>query len=147
MTTNVLTLAGAGLTNSTTNSAAAIDIPEDGFLMGVGCVLLNETNYTPVTIEAEVIKAQLNFVSTAQFLSNDSRGVIASIVAMSLFLTTGGSHLFANLYVQLGDGIKVAGGERIFAHTLATAGPVPGFEFQVMFSSGKTVTRRSARRR
>ena len=134
MSTTVLTLAGTGTTGIATNAVAAIDIPQDGVLVGCDMEIHSNSDYTPVTVTHELIQAQLNFISTAQFLVNDGRGALCTIAASAIFLTTGTIALFANKYTVFGDGIPVAGGERIFVHTFATTGPVPVFEFNVMYA-------------
>ena len=144
--TTVLTMSGNGATNATTNAVAAIDVPQDGILLGVDMSLSFATNFTPVSAAREVIRAELSFISTNQFDVNDRRGALAEIAAAAIFLTSGATALQANKYVMFGDGIRVAGGERLYVHTLATDGPSCLFSFMIMFRAGRRIGRRSARR-
>ena len=144
--TTVLSMSGTGATNSTANAVAAIDIPQDGVLLSALFSMNNNLNFTPVSGAHDRIAAELSFISTNQFGVNDRRGTIATIRTGAVWLTSGGASMSVNQWVQFGDGILVAGGERIYVHTFASDGPQCLFDFQIYFRVGRRIGRRSARR-
>ena len=144
--TTILTMAGAGTTNTASNAVAAMDIPADGFLLGAQLTIYNAADFTPVSAVHERIGAELSFISTNQFGVNDRRGALAEIRAAMILLTNGAAKMSENLMAIFGDGIKVAGGERLYVHTTASDGPVPSFTIMIMFKPGRSIGRRSARR-
>lgn len=127
-------------TGGSQDSLAMIDIPQDGFIVGVdwdaNCVLDAEENYA----------AELSFIASNQLTTNDVRGRISSISAQAAEITAVG-HNFASIQKHLGSfDIAVSGGERIFIHVVATAGVTSVTRCGLIVDLG-TTTRRSARRR
>lgn len=137
---DVLGMLGLG-TGGTQDAIAMIDIPQDGFIIGIdwdcNAVLDAEENYA----------AELSFIATAQLLQNDVRGRISSISGQGVEITAVG-HTFTSMQKWLGSfDISVSGGERLFLHVIATAGVTSITRCNLFIDFGGTVTRRSTRRR
>lgn len=123
------------------NASAQIDIPQDGFILGVdwdGYALLNASD--------EMIIAEFSFIATHQTTSNDVRGRISSISAAMHLLTSGSNVNDLQKYVDLKE-LAVSGGERVYIHLNATAGVVSSIRLNLHFEMTGGSTRRSARRR
>lgn len=123
---------------ATQDNAAAIDIPDDGFLlsayMSIEAVLNADT---------ERALASLEFGSVSSYNSNDSRSLLAFIMAKIGILTSGGGSNVAFERYDYGDpGIKVFGGERLYLHTAVTGGTLTGARAVLLFNFGTFVSRR-----
>ncbi len=137
---DVIGLYGA-FTGGTENALGMIDIPQDGFIIGVDWDLRADLD-----ADGELIEAELSFIATNQLATNDARGRISSVSAMVTVLTAVGGHT-VGLQKWLGSfDISVSGGERIFLHTNGSAG-VTGSVRCNMYVDQPGSTRRSARRR
>lgn len=127
-------------TGGAENAAANIDIPEDGMITGV------EWSAAPaLNADGEEFAAELSFIATGQFSTNDSRGQISVVRARLGLLTSGASATGLDRFTPMD--LAVSGGERIYLHLTATAGVVSSVELIIHFEPGSTRTRRSARRR
>ena len=144
MTLQILQLTGTGAANATTDGVAALDIPEDGLIMGVDWDIWAEAE----AATAVLLKAQLSFLATNQFDTNDARGPISNIYMKRVITTSGASMASTSKWVSMPTPLQVAGGERIFVHTDSSAATwTVGFAALVHFQPGKTRVRRSQRRR
>jgi len=130
-----------GFTGGTENALAMIDIPQDGFIIGIDWDLRADLD-----ADGELIEAELSFIATNQLATNDVRGRISSISSMVTVLTAVGGHT-ASLQKWLGSfDISVAGGERLFLHTNGSAGVTGTVRCNVYLDQPGS-QRRSARRR
>ena len=130
--------AGAG---GTENAVAQIDIPQDGFMLGLdwdGYALLNAVN--------EKFGAELSFIATNQLSTNDVRGRISSVSAGIHILTSGIGTVWIQKYVDLKE-LVVSGGERLYIHMDSTGGVISELRCNLHFEMSGGSTRRSARRR
>lgn len=129
---------GAG---GTEDAIAQIDIPQDGFMLGIdwdAYALLNAVN--------ETFNAELSFIATNLLGTNDVRGRISSISAGTHVLTSGIGIITIQKYVDVKE-ITVSGGERLYIHLLATGGVISEVRCNLHFEMSGGPTRRSARRR
>lgn len=102
----------------TQDSAATIDVPDDGFLVGIHAMLDGTLN-----AHAESCSMQLSFGSTSAFTTNDSRQVIYNLKSHMGLLSSGAMNTAVNDSFMLPDpGIEVFGGERVHLHTEASGG-------------------------
>lgn len=130
-------------TTATTDAAAQLDIPEDGDIVAIH----GEMVASDLDTDADRIEAELSFLSTSQFTTNDARGSIAALRLMGTVETlVGVATPRAALDIALGDGIPVAAGERLYIHVSASAGVNPRISFHV-YIAHRAVTRRRGRLR
>ena len=138
--TDVIGLTGA-ITGDTQDAVAMIDIPQDGFIIGIDWDVRLDMD-----ADGEFFEAELSFIATNQLTTNDVRGRLSSVSAMATVLTAVGQ-FNTGLQKWLGSfDIAVSGGERIFMHFLSSTG-VGGRARCNMYVDLGTTTRRSARRR
>ncbi len=131
----------AAFTGGTEDGAAQIDIPQDGFLLGVDW----DVN-AAIDADDEAVAVELSFIATNQLAQNDVRGRISSVSAIGAVLTAVGiNSVSIQKYVDLHE-IVVSGGERLFLHGINGAGVVVLARCNLIFEM-PTGTRRSARRR
>jgi len=138
--TDVIGMTGT-ITGGTQDAIAMIDIPQDGFIIGIDW----DVN-ADLDADLEVVFCELSFIATNQRFTNDVRGRLSSISCRSAVLTAVG---VSNVSLQKWLGsfdLAVAGGERIFLHSDSTAG-VAGVVRCNLYADLGTTTRRSARRR
>jgi len=140
MSVEVIGLFAAG-TGGTQDALAQVDVPQDGFLLG-----LDWDAYAIFDANNESLAVELSFIATNQLLTNDVRGRISSISAFNQLLTSGIGVISVQKYVDLQE-ITVAGGERLYLHLLAVAGVVSTVRCNLHFEMRGGSTRRSARRR
>ncbi len=136
---DVIGMFGA-ITGGTQDSIAMIDIPQDGFLIGIDWDLNVDLD------AAEVCACELSFIATNQLTTNDVRGRISSVSSRAVVLTAVGVN---SVGIQKWIGsfdLSVSGGERLFLHTAATAGVVGEVRCNLYLDQPGS-TRRSARRR
>ncbi len=137
---DVIGIFGAG-TGGTEDAVAMIDIPQDGFIIGIDW----DAHATLDT--SETISAELSFISTNQLTTNDVRGRISSISAQTTILTAvGASEVSIQKWLGSFD-IAVSGGERLFLHVTASAGVASVVRCNLYVDFSGATTRRSARRR
>jgi len=130
----------AQITGGTQDARAQIDIPQDGVILGIDW---DASWYFDAEEKAE---AELSFIATNQLDTNDVRGRLSSISAHSAVLTAVGA---APVFVQKwlgGIEVVVAGGERLYIHSVSTAGVNGEVRVNLYVDLGATM-RRSARRR
>lgn len=129
------------ITGGTEDAIAMIDVPQDGFLIGV------DWDFRVALDAAEAVDLELSFIATNQFNTNDVRGRISSISAEAIVLTAVGINAIS-LQKWLGSfDISVAGGERLFMHASSTAGVTGRGRCNLFIDFTGGTTRRSARRR
>lgn len=137
---DVIGMYGA-ITGDTQDALAMIDIPQDGFIIGIDWDLHASLD------AAETVNAELSFIATNQFTTNDVRGRLSSISCQADVVTAVGV-VSTGLQKWLGSfDISVAGGERLFLHTLATTGVTGAIRCNLFIDFTGGTTRRSARRR
>lgn len=131
------------ITNQVTNSAAAIDIPQDGTIESI----LMWASPTSMDALNDVFRTELSFGGTNSFDLNDARISICELNLNQNFLTTGGGVGIGSLFLGALD-IPVAGGERIHLHTSMSAGPLGSAGAYLYFDArGVGARRRTQRRR
>jgi len=131
----------AGVTGGTENAIAQIDIPQDGILRGI-----DWDGYALFDADNETMDIELSFIATTQIISNDIRGRISGISAGVAVLTSVGINSVTLQKWIGGIELILSGGERLYLHSLATAGVTGNVRCNLHFDGGATVTRRSARR-
>lgn len=145
MALTLITLAAIGLAASG-DSVAAVDIPEDGQIMGIDWTITSQAAGGGMGNDDQAV-LQLSFLSTRAFTVNDIRGVISMAGVSNGVLTTSGmTATHANKYVGFVEPLEVAGGERIHLHYLEGGAAVMDVWCVVQLSVRKTI-RRSRRRR
>jgi len=130
----------AQVTGGTQDARAQIDIPQDGVILGI------DWDASWFFDAEEKAECELSFIATNQLDTNDIRGRLTSISAHSAVITAVGT---APISVQKwlgGIEIVVAGGERLYLHSVATAGVNGEIRCNLYVDLGATM-RRSARRR
>jgi len=140
MSVEVIGMQATG-SGGTEDAIAQIDIPQDGFLLGLdwdAYAILNAIN--------ETFNAELSFIATNLLGTNDVRGRISSISAATHILTSGIAIITIQKYVDVKE-ISVSGGERLYIHLLATGGVISELRCNLHFEMTGGSTRRSARRR
>lgn len=133
----MMTATGTGGTES---SLAAIDVPNDGFIQTVAwhCIADLDT-------DADTVIWQLSFGSTFA-AANDSRQVVSMCHLSSSIITAAGAvPVSINYYDNLGNGIPVSAGERLFVNVQATASVTSTGRCMITFSFDES--RPSVRRR
>ena len=125
----------------TQDALAQIDIPQDGFILGIDWDANAQLNASDETLAAE-----LSFIATNQLTTNDVRGRISSISVFNELLTSGQHAVSIQKYVDVKE-ISVSGGERLYIHTVVTAGVAATVRCNLHFEMTGGSTRRSARRR
>lgn len=106
------------IAGGTENAIASIDVPADGFLIGVDWDVMADLD-----ADTESTMAELSFGSTGNLTTNDTRsristctgGVVAAGGTPASLTPSGGSK-----YVSLPD-LPVGIGERIYLHALSGA--------------------------
>jgi len=130
------------ITGGVQNGMSMIDIPSDGFLIVVDW----DAHFT-LDAANEFVEIELSFITTNQTLTNDTRGRISSISAQAEVLSAVGLHGFSVQKAISGFDVRVAGGERLFLHSNATAGVQGTVRCNLFVDFNTALTRRSARRR
>ena len=128
------------------DAGATIDIPQDGQIVGVNM------NIAPLDLDTsgDSFRAELSFIATAQFTTNDARGIIASMEAVGLVEGTPGSAVNAAMqnHVNLQpDGIAVSGGERLFINSTVSTGVTGRITLDIYLRVGRRASPRRSRRR
>lgn len=137
---DVIGMFGA-ISGGTQNALAMLDIPQDGFIIGIDWDMFALLDAT-----SELCEVELSFIATNQLGTNDVRGRISSVGTGAVVLTAVGINTNS---VQKWVGsidIPVSGGERLFLHAGSTAGVSGNVRCNLHVDLG-TTTRRSARRR
>lgn len=129
------------ITGGTEDALANIDIPQNGFIIGIDWDMnLN------LDADNENGAAELSFIATNQLSQNDVRGRISSVSARIAVLdATGPQAISVQKFVGPFD-ISVSGGERIYLHANGTSGVTGEVRCNLIVDLG-TQIRRSARRR
>ena len=125
----------------TQNALAQIDIPQDGFILGLDWDVNAQFDASDETLAAE-----LSFIATNQLMTNDVRGRISSVSVFNEFVTSGQNTVSVQKYVDVKE-IIVSGGERLYLHAVVTAGVAGTIRCNLHFEMTGGSTRRSARRR
>jgi len=129
------------VTGGTQDGAATMDVPRDGFLIGIdwdASVILDAAS--------EVFDSELSFVGSNQLATAEVRGRLSSISARCEVLSAVGLEV-VSIQKWIGNfDIVVAGGERLFVHIESTAGVGGIVRVNLFFDLG-VAPRRSARRR
>ena len=140
MSIDVIGMYGA-ITGDTQNAIAAIDIPQDGVIIGLDWDF--SVNFDA---DSEVEAAELSFIATNQLTTNDVRGRISSVSAAAAVLTAVGINS-QNIQKWLGGfDLPVSGGERLYLHASGSSGVTGLVRMNIFFDQSGTM-RRSARRR
>lgn len=137
----IITLTKLSVTGSA-DDIASIDVPEDGFIVGLLMSIIDAT-----LASGENVVSEVSFLSTSQNTSNDARGLIGMLsMGVGVVTTSGNGQAAQSLFLNFGDGIPVNAGERIHLHTDITGAPSAGLRNALYFST-KGGGRRSAKRR
>ena len=128
------------ITGGTEDAISQIDIPQDGFIIGIDWDANATLNAT------ENIAIELSFIATNQLLTNDTRGRISAVSGQANQVSAVGVPVVI-MQKWLGSfDVSVSGGERLYLHAISTAG-VTGVVRCGLYVELGTVTRRAARRR
>ena len=130
----------AATTGGTQNAMAAVDIPQDGVILGLDWDASFYLN------AQELAQIELSFIATNQLTTNDVRGRLSSISAHNAEVTAVGEVMSSVQKWLGGIEIIVAGGERLYLHAVTTAGVNGVVRMNLYVDLGATM-RRSARRR
>lgn len=136
------------------DDVAAIDIPEDGLIWSIDCMIYTTDFVDPVAGASAdyLMAAELSFLSTNQFASNDARGELQEIgisfQANSVNAEGGGLGKTSEVRsTNFTKGIPVMAGERIHAHSFSSLANLTGAFRFLLFMESKGGARRSTRRR
>jgi len=131
----------AATTGGSEDAIAMIDVPQDGFLIGI------DWDWRVALDAAETLAVELSFLATNQISTSDVRGRISSVSAQAAVITAVGA-VFGTMQKWLGSfDISISGGERLFLHANATAGVVSSGRVGLYFDFTGSTVRRPARRR
>lgn len=122
-----LQAAGSG---GTENSLASLDVQFDGDIVGMFGTMMADLD-----ADAELIQAELSFMSSNTVGSNDARGSLL-LLQGRMSLTTSGVALLAVNDGISGLAIPVAAGERLHLHVVSTAGVSSAVTFYVYVADG-----------
>jgi len=140
MPTEIIGMYG-GVTGGTEDALASIDIPQGGVITGV-----DWDAHANLDADSEQFRIELSFIATNQITSNDVRGRISSIGSEVAVLTSGIPVASMQKFVGPMD-LPVSGGERLYLHSMATAGVTGNVRCNIHLDvSGRGIARRSARR-
>jgi len=140
MSIEVIGMFAAG-TGGLQDAQAQVDVPQDGFLLGIDWDM-----NAAFDANAESLAAELSFIATNQLITNDVRGRLSSVSAFFHLSDSSASVISVQKYVDLKE-ISVSGGERLYLHLLASAGVVSVVRCSLHLETTGGSTRRSARRR
>ena len=131
--------------SGTGDGVASLDVPEDGEIMGIDWDMVGTAGFQ----SADAIQAQLSFLASSQFVTNDARGAISSCgLAVGLVSTNGtGGGIHAQKFVSMEEGLNVSGGERLHLHALLVGVATTETRCLVHLKTKRTAARRSRRRR
>ena len=131
---------------ATADAAAAIDIPEEGSIIGVDWDLVMQ-QAAGAFLSDDSMQVQLSFLSTGAFTNNDARGVVSSCsLAANTLATSGLITPVIQKYVGFLEGLQVSGGERMYLHALSSGAANTAAKCLIHLKVRQTV-RRSRRRR
>lgn len=139
MPLELIAMRGTGAGGSE-NGVANIDIPEDGFLVGIDWAVNANLNAI-----GEVALVEISFIQTLQENVNDSRGIISIVRLEFEAVTSGGALVSVNKWVPFAN-LDVAGGERLFMNMSASAGVVTNANAVIHLNTRRGAPRRSRRR-
>jgi len=140
MSVDIIGMYGA-ITGGVQDALAAIDIPQDGVLIGIDWDLA--ANFDA---DSEDVAAELSFIATNQLQTNDVRGRISSISAEAVVLTAVGINS-VSIQKWLGSfDLPLSGGERLYVHLVSDSGVTGNVRCNLFYDQSGTM-RRSARRR
>ena len=101
-----------GAPSSDTDDVSSIDVPEDGEIMGILIDL-----FSPAMASADGMQAEVSFLSSSQFTTNDARGIISRCsLATNTASTSGQAGAHNSTHMMFMKGISVNAGERIHLH-------------------------------
>lgn len=132
---------GTAAAGATTEDVVSIDIAEDSEIVGIHCRIHATLMGTDDTCEAE-----LSFLSSAQFTTNDARGLIGAITVQTSNSTAEFGNAQETEFIGLPDGIPVSAGERIHMHLRSIGTGVPIGRF-TLYMKQRAASRRARRRR
>ena len=128
---------------SGSDSSVNIDIPADGVLIGIDWA----AGMGGMDADGDIFNAELSFNSTNQRGTNDARAAISAVKLRVTAPTAAAVALCAvNKFVDLRDGLDIAGGERIYLHYFTSTG-VSGEVIAILHFRFRTARRAATRRR
>lgn len=138
------------------DSAAAVDIPEDGEILGIGASIYGDFAPSPGVFANQtlVVISELSFLSTNQIGVNDSRGSIAGMIAVMVnhfaeaAETGAGSSKFSEMATLAPEGgISVNAGERVHLHMSSSTANLVGASTYYLYMKARGGGRRAPKRR
>lgn len=135
----IINMQGSG-TGGEEASVATVDVPEDGFIVGVQIA-----HFGDLDTDADTANMEISFVSSVQMNLNDTRASIVISRLRGTLVTSGLANTVNNMFVPMN--VRVFSGERLHMHLDATAGVVSGGNALIHLDTARTVPRRSVRRR
>ena len=130
-----------GSVSADTDDVSSIDVPEDGEIMGVMIDMKS-----PLAANADSMQAEVSFLSSSQFVTNDARGIISRCLLATGTLTTSGqanAQGYSNIIFH--KGVSVNAGERIHLHFETDTNVACGIHALLIFKFKGGI--RAARRR
>ena len=123
------------------DDVAQIDVPDDGFLLGVSMHIRGVS----MDVEADHVGMMISFGSTSNFETNDARTVIGMI-----FVGGSGAGVLTNInnqeqiFIPFGEkGLPVFAGERLHMHTQKMGGAdIQDTQALLIFNFRKFASRR-----
>lgn len=126
----VIKVSGIIPANVTTDGVAIIDVPEDGEILAISSVLMGLFD-PQASLPNTILKlaAELSFLSTNQFLKNDSRGSIFNTGVSGMMSASseapeaggGALKLSEHAVLSFDKGIIINAGERLHLHSISNA--------------------------
>jgi len=140
MSLSLIQLYGS-VTGGTENALATVDVPEDGEIVAIDWAVNADLD-----ADGESLSAEVSFIATNTNNINDARGMI-SVIRGQISLTTSGAPVVAiNKFVTFPEALQVSGGERLYLHTVSTAGVNASINAIIHLSTRRPSVRRSRRR-
>lgn len=124
------------------DSTASLDIQLDGVIQSIH--MTGRANGIDALNDG--FEAEVSFLSTNSFTSNDTRGSLMIIQSCLGMLTDGGGNLSVNAQISTLM-VPVAAGERVHLHAAAIGGSTGGAVHAFLFVEDKGIQRISGRRR
>lgn len=127
---------------SSGDDAASLDIQIDGEIEAI----LMSADVAGADALNDGVIAEVSFLSTNGFGSNDVRGSLMTVQCRQNFLTSGGGNMATNMAVG-GISIPVAAGERVHLHILDRGSPTSRSVHAYLYVRDKGTARVLTRRR
>lgn len=152
----IIKVSGVFIAATTTDSAASIDIPEDGEIVSIGGSIYGDFAPSPGVFanQSLIVISELSFLSTNSIGSNDARGSIAGMLCVNMthfgeaVETGAGASKFSEIAdINPEGGITVNAGERIHLHMSSNTANLVGASTYYLYMKTRGGGRRAPKRR